>query len=37
MAPVSAFDLVIVDADIPTAQLEDLQSKAPKVLLAQAE
>ncbi len=37
MAPVSAFDLVIVDADIPTAQLEDLQSKAPKVLQAQAD
>jgi len=35
LAPVSAFDLVIVDAGIPAAQLEDLQSKATKVLIAQ--
>lgn len=37
LAPVSAFDLVIIDSDIPEPQLEALQSKAQKVLVAPAE
>jgi len=37
LAPISAFDLVIVDADIPADQLEALQSKAAKVLIAEPE
>jgi DeoR/GlpR family transcriptional regulator of sugar metabolism len=37
LAPVAAFDLVIVDPGIPAAQLEELRSRAPKVLMAQGD